>query len=87
MKRKNFKIEFEKDGVTQTVIKHAWNAANKEVVSIVRQIARNQGQFYEVIQSESERASDYYDGFIKGTRTWQGRSTGQKLFFKIEKVD
>ena len=32
MKRKNFKIEFEKDGVTQTVIKHAWNAANREVV-------------------------------------------------------
>ena len=75
MKRKNFKIEFEKDGVTQTVIKHTWNAANKEVVSIIRQIARNQGQMYEVIQSESERASDYYDGFIKGTRTWQGRST------------
>ena len=58
MKRKNFKIEFEKDGVIQTVIKHAWNAANKEVVSIIRQIARN-----------------------------QGRSTGQKVFFKIEKVD
>ena len=36
MKRKNFKIEFEKDGVTQT---------------------------------------------------WQGRSTGQKVFFKIQRVD
>ena len=85
MKRKNFKIEFEKDGVTQTVIKHAWNAAIKEVVSIVRQIGRNQGQMYENIQAEQTRGSDGFHE--KGTRTWQGCSTGQKVFFKIEKVD
>lgn len=84
MKRKNFKIEFENNGVKEVVIKHTWNAANKEIVSIIRQIARNQGQYYENIQEEQTRGSDGFHE--KGTRTWQGLKTGKKVFFTIERI-
>ena len=53
MKRENFTITYELDGgQIQTAIKHTWNAANEEMVNIVRQVARTQGQQYENVQAE-----------------------------------
>lgn len=86
MKRDNFLITYELDaGQMQTVVKHTWNAANREVVNIVRQVARTQGQFYENTQAEQTKGLD--GRHTHGTRTWRGRTTGQEIFFTIRKVD
>lgn len=84
MKRDNFIITYELDGgQTQTVIKHTWNAADQEMVNIVRQIARDQGQLYEKVQTEQTKGLD--KRHTHGTRTWRGCTTGQEVFFTIRK--
>lgn len=86
MKRDNFLITYGLDGgPVQTVVKHTWNAANKEVVNIVREVARIQRQFYDNTQGEQTKGED--KRHTHGTRTWRGRNTGQEIFFTIRKVD
>ena len=84
MKRENFTITYELDGgQIQTAIKHTWNAANEEMVNIVRQVARTQGQQYENVQAEQTKGLD--KRHTHGTRTWRGCTTGQEIFFTIRK--
>ena len=86
MQRDNFLVTYELDGgQMQNVVKHTWNAANKEVINIVRQVARTQDQLYENTQADQTKGPD---GRHKhGTRTWCDRATGQEIFFTIRKVD
>ena len=84
MKRDNFLITYELDGgQVETVVKHTWNAANKEVINIVRPVAHTQGQPYDNTQGEQTKGED--KRHTHGTRTWRGRATGQEILFTIRK--
>jgi len=77
MKRENYIISYN----GQTVIKHKWNSAIREIESIVREMAKAEGVFYSLLSSDSIKG-EY--GFIRGSRIWEG-SNGKVLHFTIEK--
>ncbi|MGL6227940.1 MAG: hypothetical protein ACRC3J_01860 [Culicoidibacterales bacterium] len=79
MKRENFEIRFE----GQVVIKHTWNAAQREVEKLIRNIALEEGQAYSLTSKTSELHPTMYKKHHKGTRVWTG-DNGKQVSFEIE---
>ena len=78
MKRKNFLITSYQG---HRVIKHTWNAANRHVVDIVREIARSKGVLYELKHRTAEKV-----GFdhVYGTQIWECRENS--ITFTVAQV-
>lgn len=79
MKREAFLI-VSTDG--HNVTKTKWNAANRAVEGLVKELANAESTTYHLVDSESVK-----EGFnhVKGSRTWKSL-TGKVVVFTIEKV-
>lgn len=82
MKRKNYVIE-SSDGRVQ--VKHAWNAALREIESMIRETAKSEGTFYRLSGSKAEKGPDGFS-FVRGYREWRG-DNGRSVRFDIVKAD
>jgi hypothetical protein len=80
MKRKNYRITLH-GCLVET--RHAWNAAGRAIVDLVRELARKEGQGYTLIETHGVKDAD--GDFISGYRTWKGDRDGMTVKFEIQK--
>lgn len=79
MKREHFLITSTNG---HNVIKFKWNSANREVESLIGEVAKSEGINYHLVDSKSVKEGAYH---VKGSRTWKS-TDGKVVVFTIEKV-
>ena len=79
MKRENYEITFN----NETIIKHAWNASNREIEKQISIIAKSECQDYTKTGSTNVLHPTAYKKHISGTRTWVG-DDGTTIVFSIK---
>lgn len=80
MKREQFLIT---STVGHNIIKHKWNSSIREVERLIREHARNNSEYWSLIESTSQKETYY---FVSGMRVWQS-DKGEKITFYITKID
>ncbi len=79
MKREQFLIT---STIGHNVTKTKWNAANREVERLIREHARNNAEYWSLVESTSEKDGFYH---VSGARVWQS-DKGEKISFFITKI-
>ncbi len=78
MQRQNFTVTSDRG---HSEVRHKWNSSMQAVLSIVRQVARDEGCVYERFQSDCRKDDA---GHVWGTQLWLG-TNGKSITLTIDK--